>query len=201
MYRNTWEGERTVPAVQRLWWQVCGFPLNIQQCKTCSDDFIPFQTDLLHSKNWIAAYCMSLMANFSSGTFSRKLGTTSILYSPHREASSVPHQHLAPPSRPLAYGGGTEGRKRRSPSTYRGKASKLSRPDGLESLFGNGNDSGGILASGPESPRQVTVIYRLSLCYPLVGVSMSMIWCAHFWMVKPTLNREPIQYVSHFGPD
>lgn len=101
---------------------------------------------------------MSLMASFSSGTLSCELGTTSIPYSPHREDSSAPHQHLAPPSRPLVYGGGTEGRKRRSPSTYRGKASKLSRPDGLDSLFGNGSDSGGILASGPESPRQVTVI-------------------------------------------
>ncbi|XP_070709959.1 ataxin-7-like protein 1 isoform X1 [Pempheris klunzingeri] len=85
---------------------------------------------------------------------SRELGTTSIAYSPKRELASAPHQPLAPPSGPLAYVGGAEGRKRRSPSSYRGKAGKLSRPAGLESLFGNGSDSGGILASGPESPRQ-----------------------------------------------
>ncbi|XP_039996271.1 ataxin-7-like protein 1 [Xiphias gladius] len=85
---------------------------------------------------------------------SRSLGTTSIPYSPSREPASTPHQPLAPPSGPLAYGGGAEGRKRRSPSSYRGKASKLSRPGGLESLFVKGNDMGGILASGPESPRQ-----------------------------------------------
>ncbi|XP_074482335.1 ataxin-7-like protein 1 isoform X2 [Sebastes fasciatus] len=71
---------------------------------------------------------------------SRELGTTSM--------------PLASPSGPLAYGGGAEGRKRRSPSSYRGKASKLSRPGGLESIFGNGSDSVGILALGPESPRQ-----------------------------------------------
>ncbi|XP_029351234.1 ataxin-7-like protein 1 [Echeneis naucrates] len=86
---------------------------------------------------------------------SRNLGSsTSILYSPSREPASTPHQPLAPPSGPLAYGGGAEVRKRRSPSSYRGKASKLSRPGGRESLFGKGNDIGGILASGPESPRQ-----------------------------------------------
>lgn len=86
---------------------------------------------------------------------SRELGTTSIPYSANKEPASAAHQPLAPPSGPLAYGGGAEGRKRRSPSSYRGKASKLSRPGGLESLFGNGSDGGGILASGPESPRQV----------------------------------------------
>ena len=89
---------------------------------------------------------------------SRELGTTSIPYSANREPASTAHQPLAPlapPSGPLAYGGGAEGRKRRSPSSYRGKASKLSRPGGLESLFGNGSDGGGILAVGPESPRQV----------------------------------------------
>ncbi|XP_034529908.1 ataxin-7-like protein 1 isoform X1 [Notolabrus celidotus] len=85
---------------------------------------------------------------------SRELGTTGIPYSPHREPASAPHQPLAPPSGPLAYVGGAEGRKRRSPSSYKGKASKLSRPDSLESLFGNGSERGGILASGPESPRQ-----------------------------------------------
>ncbi|XP_042367499.1 ataxin-7-like protein 1 isoform X2 [Plectropomus leopardus] len=84
---------------------------------------------------------------------SRELGTT-IPYTPNREPASAPHQPLASPSGPLAYGGGAEGRKRRSPSSYRGKASKLSRPGGLESLFGNGSDSVGILALGPESPRQ-----------------------------------------------
>ncbi|XP_054480776.1 ataxin-7-like protein 1 isoform X1 [Anoplopoma fimbria] len=85
---------------------------------------------------------------------SRELGMTGIPYSPSREPASAPHQPLASPSGPLAYGGGAEGRKRRSPSSYRGKASKLSRPGGLESLFGNGSDTVGILASGPESPRQ-----------------------------------------------
>nr|XP_046235699.1 ataxin-7-like protein 1 isoform X1 [Scatophagus argus] len=74
--------------------------------------------------------------------------------SQNREPASGPHQSLPPPSGPLAYGGGAEGRKRRSPSSYRGKASKLSRPGGLDGLFGNGSDSGGILATGPESPRQ-----------------------------------------------
>ncbi|XP_039647939.1 ataxin-7-like protein 1 isoform X2 [Perca fluviatilis] len=73
--------------------------------------------------------------------------------SQNREPASAPHQPLASPSGPLAYKEGAEGRKRRSPSSYTGKASKLSRPGGLESLFGNGSDSVGILASGPESPR------------------------------------------------
>ncbi|XP_032361713.1 ataxin-7-like protein 1 [Etheostoma spectabile] len=85
---------------------------------------------------------------------SLELGTTSIPQSPNREPASAPHQPLASPSGPLAYKEGAEGRKRRSPSSYTGKASKLSRPGGLESLFGNGNDNVGILASGPESPRQ-----------------------------------------------
>ncbi|XP_062299328.1 ataxin-7-like protein 1 isoform X2 [Scomber scombrus] len=85
---------------------------------------------------------------------SRDLGTASISHSPNKELASNPHQPLAPPSGPLAYGGKAEGRKRRSPSSYRGKASKLSRPGGLKSLFGKGNDSGGILASTPESQRQ-----------------------------------------------
>ncbi|XP_026182534.1 ataxin-7-like protein 1 [Mastacembelus armatus] len=84
---------------------------------------------------------------------SHDLGTTSIPYSPSREPTSARYQPLAPPSGPLAYGGGAEGRKRRSPSSYRGKASKLSKPGGLESLFGKGSDNGGILSSGPESPR------------------------------------------------
>ncbi|XP_060885198.1 ataxin-7-like protein 1 isoform X2 [Labrus mixtus] len=85
---------------------------------------------------------------------SQELGTTSIPYSPNREPSCTPHQPLTPPSGPLAYVGGAEGRKRKSPSSYKGKASKLNRPGGLESLFGNGSERGGILASGPESPRQ-----------------------------------------------
>ncbi|XP_056280548.1 ataxin-7-like protein 1 isoform X1 [Pseudoliparis swirei] len=85
---------------------------------------------------------------------SRDLGTSSIPHSPSREPASAPHRPLAIPSGPLAYGGGAEGRKRRSPSSCRGKTSKLSRPGGLESLFGNGSDSVGILASGPESPRR-----------------------------------------------
>ncbi|XP_026218448.1 ataxin-7-like protein 1 isoform X1 [Anabas testudineus] len=86
---------------------------------------------------------------------SRDIGTTGIAHSPNREpASSSSHHLLAPPSGPLAYVGGAEGRKRRSPSSYRGKASKLSRSGGLESLFGNGSDSGGLLSLGPESSRQ-----------------------------------------------
>ncbi|XP_068587477.1 ataxin-7-like protein 1 isoform X2 [Cebidichthys violaceus] len=85
---------------------------------------------------------------------SRELGTTGVPYSPSREPASAPHQPLASPSGPLAYGEGAEGRKRRSPGSYRGKANKLSRPGGLESLFGNVSDTVGILASGPESPRQ-----------------------------------------------
>ncbi|XP_034718828.1 ataxin-7-like protein 1 [Etheostoma cragini] len=81
-------------------------------------------------------------------------GTTSIPHSPNREPASAPHQPLASPSGPLAYKEGAEGRKRRSPSSFTGKASKLSRPVGLESLFGNGNNNVEILALGPESPRQ-----------------------------------------------
>ncbi|XP_060925871.1 ataxin-7-like protein 1 isoform X2 [Limanda limanda] len=84
---------------------------------------------------------------------SPSVGTTSVPYS-SGELASTPHQPPAPPSGPLAYAGGVEGRKRRSPGSYRGKASKLSKPGGLESLFGKGNDIGGIPASGPESPRQ-----------------------------------------------
>lgn len=85
---------------------------------------------------------------------SRDLSTTGVPYSPSKETASSPHLPPAPPSGPLAYGGGAEGRKRRTPSSYGGKASKLSRSGGLESLFGKGNSSGGILANGPESPRQ-----------------------------------------------
>lgn len=105
----------------------------------------------------LATYLFVTNGQFSfSVSFSRALGTSSITYSPLREAASAPRQPLALPSGPLANGGGTEGRKRRSPSSYRGKASKLSRPDGLESILGNGSDSGGILASGHDSLRQVT---------------------------------------------
>ncbi|XP_030576269.1 ataxin-7-like protein 1 isoform X2 [Archocentrus centrarchus] len=103
------------------------------------------------SEDWLSRADGSQSHNSQN---SRELGTTSIPYSPNREPTSAAHQSMAPPTGPLAYGGGAEGRKRRSPSSYRGKGSKLSRPSGLESLFGNGNDSGGILASGPESPRQ-----------------------------------------------
>ncbi|AWO98018.1 putative zinc finger protein 800 [Scophthalmus maximus] len=76
------------------------------------------------------------------------------LSSQSRELASAPHQPPAPPSAPLAYRGRVEGRKRRSPGSYRGKASKLGEPGGLESLFGKGNDIGGILTSGAESTRQ-----------------------------------------------
>ncbi|KAF6721175.1 Ataxin-7-like protein 1 [Oryzias melastigma] len=70
-----------------------------------------------------------------------------------REPASAPHQPMAPPTGPLAYGGGAEGRKRRSPSSYKGKASKLSRLDGMESVFGKAKEGGGILASASESQR------------------------------------------------
>ncbi|XP_034018898.1 ataxin-7-like protein 1 isoform X1 [Thalassophryne amazonica] len=84
---------------------------------------------------------------------SRDLGTISVPYSLNRDPASTLHQPPAGPSGPLTYRGGAEGRKRRSPSSYRGKVSKLSRTDGLERLFGN--DSGGLLASRPDSPIQV----------------------------------------------
>ncbi|KAM9407342.1 ataxin-7-like protein 1 isoform 1-T1 [Salvelinus alpinus] len=60
-----------------------------------------------------------------------------------------------PPPSPLAYGGGVEGRKRRSPSAYRGggKPSKVTKAAaGLDGIFRRNNT--GPLASGPESPRQ-----------------------------------------------
>lgn len=76
-------------------------------------------------------------------------------YTSTKDAATAPYQPLPSPSVPLAHEGKAESRKRRSPSSYRGKGSKVSRPGELESLFGKGNDSGGILASGPESPRQV----------------------------------------------
>ncbi|KAM8908938.1 ataxin-7-like protein 1 isoform 2-T2 [Spinachia spinachia] len=85
---------------------------------------------------------------------SRKHATPSVPYSSIREADCTLSRPLASPSGPLAYVGGAEGRKRRSPNSYQGKMSKLSRPGGLEGLFGNGSDTVGILASGPESPRQ-----------------------------------------------
>ncbi|XP_071189229.1 ataxin-7-like protein 1 isoform X1 [Salvelinus alpinus] len=59
-----------------------------------------------------------------------------------------------PPPSPLAYGGGVEGRKRRSPSAYRGggKPSKVTKAAaGLDGIFRRNNT--GPLASGPESPR------------------------------------------------
>ncbi|KAM9327333.1 ataxin-7-like protein 1 isoform 1-T1 [Pholidichthys leucotaenia] len=103
------------------------------------------------SEDWISTSDGSQSHNSQN---SRDLSSTSIPCSPSRELASAPHQPMAPPTGPLAYGGGAEGRKRRSPSSYRGKASKLSRPGGLESLFGKGSDSGGIISSGPEPPRQ-----------------------------------------------
>ncbi|XP_055794090.1 ataxin-7-like protein 1 isoform X2 [Salvelinus fontinalis] len=60
-----------------------------------------------------------------------------------------------PPPSPLVYGGGMEGRKRRSPSAYRGgrKPSKVTKAAaGLDGIFRRNNT--GLLASGPESPRQ-----------------------------------------------
>ncbi|XP_053270647.1 ataxin-7-like protein 1 isoform X2 [Pleuronectes platessa] len=100
--------------------------------------------------DWLSKSDVSQSLNSQS---SLSVGTSSVPYS-SGELASTTHQPLAPPPGPLAYAGGVEGRKRRSPGSYRGKASKLSKPGGLESLFGKGNDIGGILASGPESPRQ-----------------------------------------------
>nr|XP_054595628.1 ataxin-7-like protein 1 isoform X1 [Nothobranchius furzeri] len=105
---------------------------------------------LSFSEDWLSRVDGSQTHNSQN---CRELGTSSIPNT-SREPTSAPHQHVAPPTGPLAYGGGAEGRKRRSPSSYKGKASKLSRPGGLESLFGKGDDSRGSQASEPESPRQ-----------------------------------------------
>ncbi|XP_029018619.1 ataxin-7-like protein 1 isoform X1 [Betta splendens] len=106
---------------------------------------------LWHSADdWLSRSVVSQSHNSQN---SRDIGPTSRPYSPDSEPVSAPHHLLAPPSGPLAYGGGAEGRKRRSPSSYRGKA-KLSRSGGLDGLFGNSGDSGGILSLGPDSSRQ-----------------------------------------------
>ncbi|XP_055009633.1 ataxin-7-like protein 1 isoform X2 [Boleophthalmus pectinirostris] len=76
-------------------------------------------------------------------------------YTSTKDAATAPYQPLPSPSVPLAHGGKAENRKRRSPSSFRGKPSKLSRPGEPESVFGKGNDNSGILALRPESPRQV----------------------------------------------
>lgn len=82
------------------------------------------------------------------------------LYSSLEPSSTNPYYHsrdfnpLPPaPSSPLAYGGGAEGRKRRSPSSYGGNASKMTKAAGLESIFRRSNGTG-LLAAGPQSPRQ-----------------------------------------------
>ncbi|XP_064794500.1 ataxin-7-like protein 1 isoform X1 [Oncorhynchus masou masou] len=65
------------------------------------------------------------------------------------------HPSPLPPPSPLAHGGGVEGRKRRSPSAYGGggKPSKVTKAAaGLDGIFRR--NSTGLLASGPESPRQ-----------------------------------------------
>ncbi|XP_028306719.1 ataxin-7-like protein 1 isoform X1 [Gouania willdenowi] len=87
-------------------------------------------------------------------THNRRETATTTPYSPNRDPASVSHQTMAPPTGLLTYGGGAEGRKRRSPSSYRAKGSKLSRPDRLESFFGRADDGERILASGPESQRR-----------------------------------------------
>lgn len=185
--------QSTVPAVQRLWqgkWSQLIYRLylrgiqNALQCHRHSPihmhththwwvQYLTLQIDLPHSEllHILSPRVISFFYRHWFA-FSRDFGTTSIPASPHREVASAPHQQLATPSATLAYGEGTEGRKRRSPSSYRGKGSKLSRPDALESLFGNGRNSGGILASGPDSQRQVNVIYRLFeiLLYPTVSL-------------------------------
>ncbi|CAG5927622.1 unnamed protein product, partial [Menidia menidia] len=102
------------------------------------------------TNNWLSRADGSQSHNAQN---SRELSTSGIPSSPREQATTL-HQPMAPPTGPLAYGGGAEGRKRRSPSSYKEKASKLSKPSGLGSLFGKGKDSGGILASGPDSPRQ-----------------------------------------------
>uniref|UniRef100_A0A8C6SEY1 Ataxin-7-like protein 1 n=1 Tax=Neogobius melanostomus TaxID=47308 RepID=A0A8C6SEY1_9GOBI len=76
-------------------------------------------------------------------------------YTSSKDAATAFNHPLPSPSVLLAHSGKTESRKRRSPSSCRGKANKVSRPGELESSFGKGNDGSGILASGPESPRQV----------------------------------------------
>lgn len=85
---------------------------------------------------------------------SRSSGVTSP-YTSTKDAVTAPYLPLPPPSVPLSHGAKTESRKRRSPSSYRGTGSKVSRPGELDGLFVKGNDNGGILASGSESPRQV----------------------------------------------
>nr|XP_043876504.1 ataxin-7-like protein 1 isoform X1 [Solea senegalensis]XP_043876505.1 ataxin-7-like protein 1 isoform X1 [Solea senegalensis] len=111
--------------------------------------------------DWLSRSDASQSLNSQS---SRSLGSTSLPYT-SREPASATHQPLAPPSAPLAYGGGVEGRKRRSPSSYRGKTGKLSKPGDLESLFGKGNDIGGILTYGAESPRQVGTCFLYGSVY------------------------------------
>lgn len=69
--------------------------------------------------------------------------------------------------------------------------SKLSRPGGLEGLFGNGSDTVGILASGPESPRQVGVSYDYKLIFSLPNKTKRNI---HSWLKAPLcLSASPLK--------
>ncbi|KAK7913607.1 hypothetical protein WMY93_013818 [Mugilogobius chulae] len=80
---------------------------------------------------------------------------SSASYTNNKDAAAALYQPLASASVPPAHGGKAESRKRSSPSSFRGKASKLSRPSEPQSVFRKGNDTSGILALTPETPRQV----------------------------------------------
>ncbi|XP_041713251.1 ataxin-7-like protein 1 isoform X2 [Coregonus clupeaformis] len=80
---------------------------------------------------------------------------------PYHPRPLPPPPSPQPPPSPLAYGGGVEGRRRRSPSAYGGggKPSKMAKAAaGLDGLFRR--NSTGLLASGPESPRQSKMHHR-----------------------------------------
>ncbi|XP_056133840.1 ataxin-7-like protein 1 [Lampris incognitus] len=85
---------------------------------------------------------------------SNAISTSSVLYSPSKELPSTPHRPPPPPSASSAYRGGVDGRKRRSPSCYGGKASKMSRVGGMEGFIRKENGTGGVPASGSDVPRQ-----------------------------------------------
>ncbi|XP_072310982.1 ataxin-7-like protein 1 isoform X2 [Eucyclogobius newberryi] len=76
-------------------------------------------------------------------------------YTSTKDAATAPYQLLPSPAGPPAHGGKAESRKRRNPSSFRGKASKMTRPGEPQNMCGKGNDSSGMLALRPESPRQV----------------------------------------------
>ncbi|CAL9683086.1 unnamed protein product [Knipowitschia caucasica] len=71
--------------------------------------------------------------------------------------AAAPYQLLPSSSVPSTHGGKAESRKRSSPNSYRGKASKQIHLGEAESLFGKGNDCGGIPTLRPETARQVKI--------------------------------------------